>query len=316
MAKRLAGLEMGLGLALALLGCGESEAEPQSNVTNGRAGSGGSAGVAGSFSLGLGGVATGGVATGGASNAAGTDSGGASASPHVCGGAPEPACPAKVLNGTVVADNAAEWAALEGVTEVNGNLMLMSPLGLDTLSCLEKVSGTLTLDFFAEEAEAKLWGLRNLKSVGGSLYIKPDEGLEVDCGFSRLTSVGGETYATGGSVDVKGWLRGHLDLSALKVVQNLRMEESSLEKVTLPSNTTLTRGQLALIRNAELSEVAGFSGITFKNDGILVEGAYSVKITDNPLLSECRARELAQLLIAAGAPESGVTVVNNLACAQ
>lgn len=312
---------MSLGLALALLGCSESEPDPKSNVTNGQAGSGGLAGAAGSVSFGLGGSAgaasTAGVG-GGANAGAGSGSGGTTngdAGAHICGGAPEPACPAKPLTGTVVADNAAEWATLEGVTEVTGDLYLMSPLGLDTLSCLEKVGGALKLDFFAEDAEAGLRGLRNLRSVGSAVDIRADERLDVDCGFSRLTSVGGGV-ATGGAVNARGPIAGHLDLSALKVVQHLRVEGTSLSKVTLPNNTTLTLGQLLLVSNEGLSEVSGFSGITFKNDGALVEGAYSVKITDNPLLPECRARELAQLLIAAGAPESGVSIMNNLPCAQ
>lgn len=211
--------------------------------------------------------------------------------------------------------NDAEWAQLDGVTFVGGDLILTSPQGLERLSCLERVQGTLTLDFFADETDATLWGLRNLRQVG-TLSIQADGHLQQDCGLTRLTTVGGDTYVFGTSIDIRGPFVGHLDLSALKVVQNIRMEETVLSKVTLPSNTTLKRGQLAFIRNDALSEVAGFSGITFMNDGVVFEAAYSVKITDNPLLSDCRARELAQLLVAAGAPESGVTILNNLACAQ
>ena len=60
----------------------------------------------------------------------------------------------------------------------------------------------------------------------------------------------------------------------------------------------------------------GFTGITFTPDNITVGGAYSVMITNNPLLSECRARELAQFYLDAGDPPETVTVMDNLPCAM
>lgn len=309
---------MGLGCAVALLGCSGGDEAPGSGITTTKGGTGGTAGSGGSLSLGLqGGGGAGGAALGvGGTVAGGNGSGGAPAVQlHTCPATPDPPCPAKSLEGTVVADNEAEWGALAGVTHVGGDLMLRSPLGLDSLSCLESIDGSLELDFFAEEAEASLWGLRNLKTVGETIDINPDERLYVDCGLSRLASIGAD-YFTGGAIDVQGPLAGELDLSRLKVNKHIRIKGSALTKVTLPSSAMLTMGQLAFESNAQLSQVLGFSGITFKSDGIVVSGAYTVHITDNPLLSDCRARELAKVYQDAGASADSITVMGNLACAQ
>jgi hypothetical protein len=313
----------GLGCAVVLLGCGGGGEAPGSGIATPKGGSGGAGGAAGSLSLGLdGGGGAGGTATGlagtasGGTTAGGTGNGGGPAVQlHTCPATPDPACPAKSLTGTVIADNEAEWAALAGVTHVAGDLKLMSPLGLDSLSCLETIDGSLDLDFFAEEAEASLWGLRNLKTVGATIDIRPDENLYVDCGFSRLTSSGAD-YFTGGAIDVQGPLVGELDLSRLKVIKHIRIKGSALTKVTLPSSTMLTMGQLAFESNAQLSQVLGFTGITFKSDGIVVGGTYTVRIVDNPLLSECRARELAKVYQDAGAAADSITVMGNQACAM
>lgn len=304
---------LGLGCAMVLAGCGGEEPEGGSGVSVVEAGSGGG-GAGGSLSLGVlggggaGGAAGSGVGGGGASTNAGT----AGVPLHTCPAAAEPSCPAKVIVGTATADDD-ELTALQGVTHVQGDLLVGSPLALDSLSCLETVDGKLTLDFFADEREGTLWGLRNLRKVGERIELNPDERLHVDCGFSRLLSVG-EELLTGGALDVTGPLAGHLDLSTLKVGQHFRVRDSELVKVTLPSNTTLTRGQLGFQGNSMLSEIAGFAGNTLTNSGTTVGGAYSVMITNNPLLSECRARELAQLLLDAGAPADSVTIMGNLAC--
>lgn len=312
---------MGMGCAVALLGCSGGDQGPGSGIMTTKGGSGGAGGTGGSLSLGLtgGGGAGGGVggtAVGGASGGATSSVGGGPAVElHTCPATADPPCPTKALDGTVVADNEAEWAALAGVTHIGGDLRLMSPLGLDSLSCLETIDGSLELDFFAEEPGASLWGLRNLKTVGETIDIRPDESLYVDCGFSRLASLGAD-YFTGGAIDVSGPLAGELNLSQLKVNKHIRIKGSALTKVTLPSSTMLTLGQLAFESNSLLSQVLGFSGITFKSDGIVVSGTYTVRIVGNPLLSDCRARELAKVYQDAGASADSITVMGNLACAQ
>jgi hypothetical protein len=197
-----------------------------------------------------------------------------------------------------------------------GGLEIATPHGLDALSCLQTVDGGLEIDLFAEYDEGTLWGLRNLQAVGESIDISPGAAnLYADCGFSRLTSLGADAF-TGGAFDVSGPLAGELDISRVETITHMRIKRSQLTKVTLPSNTTIKQGQLAFDGNAKLSEVLGFSGITFMPDNITVNGAYSVLITDNPLLSECRARELAQFYLDAGDPPESVTVMNNLPCAM
>jgi hypothetical protein len=309
---------MGLGCALLLVGCGGGDEGPGSGIMTPKGGSGGGAGAGGSLSLGLtGGGGAGGTAgsgTGGAlAGAPNGGSGGPAVQLHTCPATPDPPCPAKSLEGLVVADNEAEWAQLQGVTHIGGDFKVMSPLGLDSLSCLETVDGSLDLDFFAEEAEASLWGLRNLKTVGETIDIQPDEKLHVDCGLWRLNSVGAD-YFTGGAIDVQGPLVGELNLSQLKVIKHIRIKGSALIRVTLPSSAKLTMGQLAFESNSALSQVLGFTGITFKTDGIVVGGAYTVRIVDNPLLSDCRARELAKVYQDAGASADAITIMGNLAC--
>lgn len=311
---------LGLGCALALIGCG-SEQAPGSGIMMSKGGAGGAAGAAGSLSLGLpmGGGGAGGAGSAGSAGTSTTGAvsgaGGPGVALHTCPATPDPPCPAKMLSGTVIADNAMEWAALEGVTHVEGDLRLMSPLGLDSLACLATVTGSIQLDFFAENSEATLWGLRNLQTVGETIDIQPDGDLHVDCGLGRLNSLGAD-YFTGGAIDVQGPLVGHLDLSSLKVNKHIRIKSSQLSKVTLPSDTTLIQGQLAFESNPALSEVLGFTGITFTPDNVTVEGTYSVLIRNNPLLSECRARELAQFYLDAGDAPETVIVMGNLPCAM
>lgn len=311
----------GLGCAVALLGCSGSDEGPGSGIMTTKGGSGGAAGSGGSLSLGLpgdggaGGTAlgVGGTVAGGTSSSGGTSGGAPAVQLHACPATADPPCPTKSLDGSVVADNEAEWAALAGVTHIGGDLRLMSPLALDSLSCLETIDGSLELDVFAEEAAPSLWGLRNLKTVGETIDIRSDDSLYVDCGFSRLASLGAD-YFTGGAIDVHGPLAGELSLSQLKVNKHIRIKGSALTKVTLPSNTMLTLGQLAFDSNPLLSQVLGFSGITLKSDGIVVSGTYTVRIVDNPLLSDCRARELAKIYQDAGASPDSLTIMGNLTC--
>lgn len=301
---------LGLGCVAALGGCGGGEQAPGSGIMTEKGGSGGSAGTAGSLAIEL--PKGGGGATGTGGSGSGAGGGAPPVQLHTCSATPDPPCPTKAVPGLDVTEPGA-LQLLEGVTQIDGDLTIRKVAGLDALSCLETITGDLSIDVFADDTPATLWGLRNLQTVGQTIEINPDEELHVDCGFSRLASIGAD-YFTGGAFDVSGDLSGELDLSQVKSNKHFRIDGSNLTKVTLPSNASIVQGQLSFQSNSKLAEVLGFSAITFTPDGINVGGAYSVMITNNPLLSECRARELAQLYIDAGDSPDTVTIMGNLPC--
>lgn len=236
---------------------------------------------------------------------------------HTCPASPDPACPTKVVSGDVRADDAAGVAALMGVTSIEGGLSIGTEEGLDALSCLESVGDDLEIDLFGSRGDASLWGLRNIKTIGGGIDVSDSFGkVYADCGFSKLESLGA-AYATGGAVDCTSGLAGELDLSSLKVVRHIRLKNSELTRIKLPNAVSmLEMGQLAFDDNPLLSDVSGFSGVTIKMSGIVVSGAYSVRIVNNPKLSDCRARELAALFTAAGYSAASMTISGNAACSM
>jgi hypothetical protein len=314
-------------VGLWLQGCGGNDA-PASRVMS--SGGGGMGGMAGSLSLGSSG--SGGIAGGGAGGSTAGGAGGATAGGagggnvdlpkapdielHACPAEPEPPCPALVLPGDVTISNDEDLAGLQGVTAVEGGLNL-SGIGVSptSLSCLETVGDDLEIRLFAADMDVSLWGLRNLRSVAGSIELSAGlDRLYIDCAFRHLESVG-ERYATGGAIDTSGDVSGELDVSNLKRARHIRLRGGQLTRVVLPSDRTLNMGQLQIEDHDYLTEVAGFAGVTIQSAS-LVSGAYSVRIVDNPQLSTCRANELAQLFIAGGSPQETVTIEGNAPCAM
>jgi hypothetical protein len=234
---------------------------------------------------------------------------------HACPAEPEPPCPALVLPGDVSVSNDEDLAGLQGVTAIEGDLDLRS-IGVspDALGCLETVGDNVDISFFATDTDLSLWGLRNLRSVAGSIDIRTGfDRVYVDCAFRRLESLG-ERYATGGAIDTSGELSGELDVSSLSVVRHIRLEGGQLTRLVLPSNRTLNMGQLQIESHPFLSEIAGFTGVTIQ--AASTGSTYSVRIVDNPQLSSCRANELAQLFLAGGSPQESMTIEGNLPCSM
>ena len=292
-------------------------------------GGGGMGGMAGSLMLGQGGA---GAGAGGKAGAGGTGGGAGAmggaapaaggpslpAAPdielHTCPAQPDPPCPPMMLAGDVRISSTTAPETLMGVTAIEGELSITTRVSLDALSCLETVGDNLEIDSFAADTDLSLWGLRNLRTVGGGVDIRAGlDRIWVDCGLRRLESLG-EKYITGGAVDTSSDVAGELDLSSLTLVRHIRLRNGQLTRVVLPSNRTLNMGQLLLEDQPYLTEVAGFSGVTIQSAS--VGGTYSVRIVDNPQFSECRANELAQLFIAGGTPPNTVTIMGNLPCAM
>jgi hypothetical protein len=137
--------------------------------------------------------------------------------------------------------------------------------------------------------------------------------VQVDCGLRRLESLG-SAYLTGGAVDVSsGPLAGELDLSRITEVTHIRIQGSDLTRVTLPSNVTLQMGQLFCVGNSALEDVSGFDNVTVTPSNIQVSGADSVRITNNALLSTCRAIELRDVFVAAGYSTTSMQISGNAA---
>ncbi len=64
-------------------------------------------------------------------------------------------------------------------------------------------------------------------------------------------------------------------------------------------------GALSILQNPKLTSLPGLAGIT---------GLAALTIRDNPMLSECAARDLEAALLASN-PAAAVDLGNNLACA-
>jgi hypothetical protein len=160
-----------------------------------------------------------------------------------------------------------------------------------------------------------LYGLRNLKFVGGNVDIYSSSRsleLRTDCALGRLESVG-TTNLLGGYVAASATLSGGLDLSRLRTVTHVRISTTRLTRITLPSNVNLTMGQLFFEGNTLLSEVLGFENVNLMRRDV-ASGAYNLRITNNGLLPTCRAEQFHDMFIAAGFDPNLMTVSGNGPC--
>jgi hypothetical protein len=237
--------------------------------------------------------------------------GGAIALLHQCpeATAPPEVCAQNRLEGSF-STRTGSLSELEDVTEVTGQLEITTLDGLDALRCLSRVGNDLTITPGASEV-GTLWGLRNLVFVGGNLGLTTGgAGVYVDCGLRNLESVG-TALSTGGAIDFTSGGRGLLDLTKLLVVTHIRISGSALDRIVLPDDVTLTMGQVGLENNAQLTDVSGFQNVTIRRSPTQVSDAYSLRIVDNPMLSACRANELAQLWVDAGFSSTSIEISGN-----
>lgn len=306
--------KMGIGLLLAassslLLGCGDEEQAPDSTIMN-QSGAGGMAGAGGALIIGNG-------SNGGTGGAVGADN---PAPPtitfHTCG-MPEQECGSTQHSGDVSATSKEELAALKGISRIEGKLQVTIDAdamdaadALGDLRCLESVTGDVTIQFSNKTGDVSLWGLRNLKTVGGNVtasntFVR----TYADCGLAKLQQVGGVEMAGRVELDRFG---GELDLSKLTVVRDLRVRNTELTSIKLPVSGSFSLSYLQISNNPFLTTVSGFEDVLVQ---FLPMGATAgVQVVNNPRLSDCRATELAQLFIKGGAQPSEVTQSGNLPC--
>ena len=279
--------------ALSALACGFScsaEGGPQSTVTTTTGGQGGSGGT-GTADANI-------LVTGGAP----------STPPRSC---PAPRqCPAKVFDGDFRESTSQKLSMLEGVTEITGSLDIRTLADAEALSCLTRVN-QIRVDAFGSSGQT-LDGLRSVAFVGGSIDISGSSSspsFNLDCAFQSLESLG-STFATGGAIDLTGGGEGTLDLSRVKQITHIRIADSDIWRLVLPSDATLRMGQLRLEGNMKLNELDGFERVNLEPVGVS-SNTYTVRIVLNPLLSTCRARKVADIFLAAGVNPSAVTISNN-----
>jgi hypothetical protein len=232
--------------------------------------------------------------------------------PRMCPPQPPPSCPTKVRAESAQVSSAADAETLRGVTEIQGSLYLSFPPGLEVLSCLERVTDDVNIDFFGQIGTTSLYGLRNLKSVGGALAVT-GEAIEMraDCALGRLESVG--TKSRIGGIDIKGQLIFTLDLSRVKVADHIQIGATRLTRIALPSNVAFTMTRMGFDTNSQLSEIAGFENVKLTRASTNV-GA-GLRIVNNALLPTCRAEQLQTSFITAGFDLDSIVVSGNGPCA-
>ena len=230
--------------------------------------------------------------------------------PVTCNAVPV-ACPANVFEGNVYIDAEDPGTNYQGVTEINGDLSISSPIGLEGLDCLEVVHGYL--DIRAASGESLAGILPRLTALGGGLEYDVSalaDPVPVDCALQSLQSLGTEILFAD-NVDIYGPIAGELNLSALVDFLHIRLSGTALGRIVLPSSLAITFGQLKIEDNPSLVEVTGFENMTLTPS---IAGSYNLRIVDNPALSGCRVDELYQSFLSAGFPEDTLTVEGNAAC--
>jgi hypothetical protein len=268
-------------------------------------------GGSGGAAAGSGGAAAGG--TNGDAGFAGAAAGRAGAPTvivHECPQEPEPPCTPNTFDGIYQSGGTTPLSALEGVTEITGDVYLYQAAGLDVLHCLERVGGSLTVTG-GGLYDGTLWGLRNVRYVGEQVRLEAGlNAIHVDCGLSRLETVGDPQATLAGSVVIRD-LRGELDLSRIARIMNIQVIGTFLERVILPNDVALGMMAFEFSGNALLTEIAGFENVTlqFASGGPL--GLESVTFVDNPLLPSCRAEQLSDLFVQAGWDPADVMVSGN-----
>jgi hypothetical protein len=291
---------------------GQSSAGSAQGGSAGAAPHGGSGGGAGGVGVGVGGTLSGGA---GGSAGAGQTEGGAPQVPlHTCPVTPEPACPTKVHTGAVTVIKDSDITALEGVTSIEGDFVVLEGKGFDALHCLETVTGNVEISgaIFSDD---NLWGLRNLKTVGRDLRITGGQGrFYIDCAFRELENLGSD-HNTDGSFDGESGLTGELDVSKLTRLRHFRIGSSDLTHISLPHSGIFEMTQLFVEDEPHLTDIDGFDAVTLTMiPGLDVTGFDSARFVNDPQLSECKAQAIAKLFLDAGFEAKSVVVMGNAPC--
>jgi hypothetical protein len=252
--------------------------------------------------------------SGGSAGAADAEAGAPQVALHTCPAAPEPACPTKVHTGSVTVIKDTDLTALEGVTSIVGDFLVLEGKGFDALHCLETITGDASISA-AIFSDDNLWGLRNLKTVGRSLRVSGGQArLYIDCAFRQLENLGSD-HNTDGSFDGDSGLTGELDISKLKRLRHFRVRTSNLTHISLPRSGTFEMTQFFVESEPRLTQIDGFDAVTLTMiPGLDSSGTDSARFVANPLLSECKAQAIAKLFLDAGFEAKSVVIMGNAPC--
>ena len=212
-----------------------------------------------------------------------------------------------VIDGDVRANSDTPASLVAGVTEITGELDISRGQDLSAFDCLETVGDNIELD--ADEGDALEGAFPRLTTMGGGVRISGGlSEVSVSCAFRALTTIG--TYwLNGGHVDVSGDITGELDLASLVEFHSIRINNTKIERVILPSNGTFSILQLKFDADPRLSEVLGLENTTLV--GRAEDDTYTLLIRNNPLLSGCRAQAIGQMFLDGGYTPASVIVENN-----
>ena len=250
----------------------------------------------------VGGTAGNTTANGGSRVATGTTSVGGTSNAGTC--APLPAaCVAKAVTGNVLIDATHPANALQGVTQINGDLSVSILNGLDvsSLDCLQVVTGNVRFEPMSSGVAPIL---RNLSSVGGHVMFTTEltNNVNVSCSLSSLRSVSG-SYTTGPALIVIGGFSGEVNLSKLTTCESIRLIDSQVTRLVLPSNVNLRFKELAVDSNALLSDLSGFENVLLSS---VDNTDFMFSATVNPKLSTCRLLAIKKLFEAAGTTTASI----------
>lgn len=221
-------------------------------------------------------------------------------------------CPSQVLNDNVLAEHPGDLAVLEGVTELDGDLVIKDATGVDALHCLNTIAGSLTVELSAEQDTA-LWALRNLQRLDGSVTLSSSPGrIYSDCAFTAMRSFGGDG-PDAGAFRAKIGVAGELDLSAL-TVHYLQVQDTGLDDLSLP-NVGAGVTSFVLKDNPYLSFLRGWQGLSvLRSEERDPSLKYPVEVSGNPYIQSCDAEDMVEPFYAAGFARDEVVVQNNGPC--
>jgi len=235
----------------------------------------------------------------------------------------------QVTGSLVIRNNGAGLLNLDGldsITQVGGNVDVMSNTGLASLSGLEGLTATTGyLSVVNNSALTSLSGLQNITTVGDYLTVFGNHTLPNLNGLNNVTYAGnylnvgynlgltslsglGSLTQLGGSLDIRhnGALTSLSGLNNLVTVgSDLRIWDNAiLTNLNSLSTVTAINGYLHIQANPELSDITGLANINPATIG----GVLGLYIVDNPQLSVC---DLANFCTYLANPASVRTISNN-----
>jgi hypothetical protein len=172
--------------------------------------------------------------------------------------------------------------------EVNGDVVIRDADDLAALSCVRRITGSLTIE---NTWAARLDPLASLTEVGGSLTVRGNSALTSLSGLDSLTTVGGFV-----SIESNPALTSLSGLEALDTLNKLEITSNPLltsitgingivkcnSSILIAGNEILTDvsnfdaleivvGYIIIHQNDELTTISGFEALVSVGDGILIE---------------------------------------------